>query len=55
MLPRHKLIWSRECTSTMAVAATPLQTELKHETKYHTPPKTMLDGWTKVEVTQVEN
>ena len=55
VLPRDNLIWSRECTSTMAVAATPLQTELKHETKCHAPPSGMLDGWTKVEVAQVEN
>ena len=55
MLPLDKLIWSRECTSTMVVAATPLQTELKHETKCHTPPSGMLHCWTKVEVAQVEN
>ena len=51
----RKLIWSRECISTMAVAATPLQTELKHETKCHALPSGMLDGWTKVEVAKVEN
>ena len=49
MLSRHKLIWSREYIPTMAVAATPPQIELKHETKHHTPPSSMLDGWTKVE------
>ena len=32
MLPRDKVIWSRECTSTMAVAAVPPHDKVRNKT-----------------------
>ena len=55
MLSRDKLIWSRKCIPTMAVAATTPLLQLEHQTKRSTAPQSMLDGVAKAEVTEVEN
>ena len=34
MLPRDKVIWSRECTPTMAVAAAPLHEKVRTKTAW---------------------
>ena len=53
MLSRDKLIWSRKCIPTMAVAATTLQRQLEHQTKHRMAPQSMLDGLAKPEVSHM--